>query len=143
MLLEDADFAHLADAIEASRKQLAFLLTAWVFMPDHWHAILCPRQPSGISAAMQLIKQRSNHAIGLARNETIRLWQARFHEHALRTVGEYLAAVDYIHLNPVRRNLVARPEEWKWSSVHDYSTGGASPLPVDRVNLPADHNARL
>ncbi|TAM83085.1 MAG: transposase [Acidobacteria bacterium] len=143
MLLDNQDLAYLAEAIEASRKQLGFLLTAWVFMPDHWHAILCPRAPAGISAIMQLVKQRSTHAIGLPRHQSIRLWQPRFHEHALRTVREYLAAVEYIHMNPVRRNLVTRPEDWKWSSVHDYAPGGASPLAVDRVNLPADHNARL
>ncbi len=142
-LLEDRDFALLADAIATCRKQLGFLLTAWVFMPDHWHAILCPREPAGVSDAMKLIKQRSTHAIGVARQQSIRLWQTRFHEHALRTVREYLGAVEYIHFNPVRRKLVNRPEDWKWSSIHDYSPGGTSPLPVDRVNLPSDQNARL
>ena len=142
-LLEDRDFALLAGAIAASRKQLGFLLTAWVFMPDHWHAILCPLELAGISDAMKLIKQRSTHAIGVARERSLRLWQTRFHKHALRTVREYLGAVEYIHLNPVRRSLVRRQEDWKWSSIHDYSPGGTSPLPVDRVNLPSDLNARL
>ncbi len=27
-----------------------------------------------------------------------------------------LAMIDYIHLNPVRRGLVQRPQDWKWSS---------------------------
>ena len=143
ILLEDREFTLLAEAIATSRKQLGFLLTAWVFMPDHWHAILCPREPAGISDAMKLIKQRSTHAIGMARQQSLSLWQTRFHEHALRTVAEYLGAVEYIHLNPVRRNLVTRPEDWKWSSIHDYSPGGTSPLPVDRVNIPSDRNACL
>jgi REP-associated tyrosine transposase len=143
MLFEDRDFALLADAIAASREQLGFLLTAWVFMPEHWHTILCPRGPAGISEAVKLIKQRSTHAIGMARQQSLRLWQTRFHEHALRTVREYMGAVEYIHLNPVRRGLVTRPEDWKWSSIHDYSPGGTSPLPVDRVNLPSDQDARL
>src|SRR5262249_49994595 len=29
----------------------------------------------------------------------------------------------YIHRNPVRRGLVARPEDWKWSSFRHYATG--------------------
>ena len=36
-----------------------------------------------------------------------------------------LGKVEYIHLNPVRRGLVARPEDWTWSSAAEYS--GASP----------------
>ena len=31
--------------------------------------------------------------------------------------------VDYIHLNPVRRGLVAAPDDWTWSSARHYATG--------------------
>ncbi len=33
----------------------------------------------------------------------------------------YAERVEYIHLNPVRRRLVRRPEEWKGSSYHEYA----------------------
>ena len=133
----------LADALALGRKQLGFLLTAWVFLPDHWHAIILPRQPLTISGVMQFIKQRSTHTILAGKRGTGHLWQPRFYEHGLRTVKEYLDTVTYIHLNPVTRGLASRPEEWKWSSVHDYFPQGASPLRVDRVSLPADPNASL
>jgi hypothetical protein len=35
-------------------------------------------------------------------------------DRALRTVKEYNEKVEYIHLNPVKAGLVARPEEWPW-----------------------------
>ncbi len=31
--------------------------------------------------------------------------------------------LNYMHLNPVKRGLVTRPEEWPWSSFHHYATG--------------------
>jgi putative transposase len=31
--------------------------------------------------------------------------------------------LDYIHLNPVRRGLVAVPEDWTWSTARHYATG--------------------
>jgi putative transposase len=31
--------------------------------------------------------------------------------------------VRYVSLNPVRAGLVARPEEWKWSSVRAHLSG--------------------
>ena len=53
------------------------------------------------------------------------------------------------HLNPVKAGLVRRPEDWPWSSVHDY-TGTINPAPitpsglvVDRVLLPADPRTRI
>ena len=57
--------------------------------------------------------------------------------------------VEYIHLNPVNAGLVKRPEDWKWSSVHDYTGsvnapfGEGSPIPVDRIQLPGDPKARI
>jgi hypothetical protein len=33
----------LADAIIRVRRRRGFLLGGYVFMPDHWHALLVPR----------------------------------------------------------------------------------------------------
>jgi putative transposase len=37
--------------------------------------------------------------------------------------------IDYIHLNPVRRGLVERPEDWAWSSARWYA--GLRPVPLE------------
>ena len=51
--------------------------------------------------------------------------------------------------NPVKAGLARRPEDWPWSSVHDY-TGNVNDRPatpsglsVDRVFLPADPRTRI
>jgi len=47
------------------------------------------------------------------------------------------------------RGLVTRPEDWKWSSVHEYTSAqvrGARykpPLRIDQVRIPADEKARI
>ena len=57
--------------------------------------------------------------------------------------------VEYFHLNPVRAGLVERAEDWRWSSVRDYSgslTGAASAnrvLSIDRILSPADERTRI
>ena len=81
------------------------------------------------------------------------LWQGRFFDRAMRTAKEYYETVEYIHLNPVKAGLVSRPEEWPWSSEHDYSVaafGAARPiarnntaLVIDLVELPMDPLARI
>ena len=55
----------------------------------------------------------------------------------------------YIHPNQVKAGRVTRPEDWPWSSVHDY-TGVLNQAPitpsglsVDRVSLPADPHTRI
>ena len=36
----------------------------------------------------------------------------------LRTAEELREMLKYVHNNPVRRELVARPEDWPWSSAN-------------------------
>jgi len=77
------------------------------------------------------------------------LFQPRFFDRALRTVREYHEKVEYIHLNPVKAGWVSQPEDWAWSSVHDYTGNGndrpvtPSGLSVDCVFLPADPRTRI
>ncbi len=147
--LDELQFSMLARCLSAVRSRQRFLLTAWVFLPDHWHAILFPPYPVTISAAMKSIKLSSHNQLGPCRHETGELWQGRFFDHALRTVKDYIDTVEYIHLNPVRRGLVSRPEDWRWSSYPEYSGLAAqdqaerSGLAIDRARLPADETARI
>jgi len=147
--LQERNYARLALSLARMRQKKGFLLTAWVFLPDHWHAIICPPFPLTISRVFQAVKISSMIAINHQRRERGELWQGRFFDRALRTVKEYVETVDYIHMNPVRRGLVKRAEDWKWSSVHEYAGMSAEEqeqrcgLRIDRVRLPADEKARI
>jgi putative transposase len=92
------DFQLIAQALREARQREGFRLTAWVFLPDHWHAILYPRHPLAISALLKALKVSSMVAVNRGRREAGELWQGRFFDHALRTVQEYLETVEYIHL---------------------------------------------
>jgi len=98
---------------------------------------------------MEAIKDGATKRINRSRREAGALWQPRFFDRALRTVREYNEKVQYIHLNPVEAGLVDRPEDWPWSSVHDYAGNvneapvRSSGLAINRVLLPADGRTRL
>ena len=148
-ILHESEFAILAKVMRERRKQHGLLLTAWVFLPDHWHAIVYPGFPLTISRVLEAIKVGATLRINRRRGERGVLLQGRFFDRALRTVREYQEKVEYIHLNPVKAGLVERPGDWKWSSVHDYTgtvrapAGAGSPIPVDRITLPADPRTRI
>jgi putative transposase len=142
-LLAERDFQQLAESLHSARGNYGFFLTAWVFLPDHWHAIIYPRHPLTISTTMKSVKLKSTSLINAIRSQDGQLWQARFYDHALRTVGDYHDCVDYIHRNPVRRGLVEMPEQWNWSSVKAWSGITAGVLKIDRVNLPLERTFRL
>jgi len=146
-LLGEAEFGCHARVIAQRRAEHGFLLTAWVLLPDHWHAIFIPKFPLTIARVMESIKVSSTHRINAGWRESGILWQPRYFDRALRTVKEYYEKVDYIHQNPVRAGLVERAEEWPWSSAREYSGTLRAPasahpiLRIDRVLLPADEHA--
>ena len=41
-ILTASEFACLGGVIHERRKKHGFLLSAWVFLPSHWHAIFYP-----------------------------------------------------------------------------------------------------
>jgi REP element-mobilizing transposase RayT len=51
--LEERDFGRLASSLARMREKHGFALTAWVFLPDHWHAIVYPRCPLAISGLLK------------------------------------------------------------------------------------------
>jgi REP element-mobilizing transposase RayT len=147
--LAEPEFACLARVIHERREEHGFLVTAWVLLPDHWHAILFPRHPLTISEVMESIKVSSTRRINHGRGARGLLWQPRFFDRAVRTVNEYHEKVRYIHENPVKAGLASRPEDWAWSSVHDYTghvdvaAATTRILAIDRVVLPSDGRTRI
>jgi len=89
----------------------AFYLTAWVFLPDHWHCIAAPHFPATISHIVKSVKQSSLAGINRGRSAQGELWQSRFFDRALRNVKDYNETLEYIPLNPVRAGLVSQPQE--------------------------------
>jgi putative transposase len=147
--LAEPDFALLARAFNRARALHSFYLTAWDFLPDHWHCICAPVYPATISLAMKSVKESSMRAINRRRGAQGELWQPRFFDRALRTVKEYNEKVEYIHMNPVRARLVSRPQDWKWSSFNEYAGMSVEEqkrccgLVMDRVRMPSDPRTRI
>ncbi len=58
----------------------------------------------------------------------------------VRHTQEFEDRLVYLHLNPVRKGLVSKPEEWRWSSYNDFALDKAvvagCPIQVDDVALP-------
>jgi len=50
-----------------------------------------------------------------------------------------------MHLNPVRKGLVDKPEQWRWSSYNDFALAREvvrrCPIQIDYVQLPEGYRA--
>lgn len=55
------------------------------------------------------------------------IWQRHFWEHAIRDEADFERHVDYIHVNPLKHNLVSQIKDWPYSSFHRYVERGIYP----------------
>jgi len=104
--LETPDYERLVTSLARLQRKHGFAIPAWVFLPDHGHAIIYPAFPLTISTVSKAVKVSSMIGINVRRRDCGELWQDRFFDHALRTAREYSEKVEYLHLNPARRGLV-------------------------------------
>jgi len=73
--LTEPDFALLTRAFNRARALDPFYLAAWVFLPDHWHAICAPLYPVTISLALKSVKQSSTSAVNQHRGARPQDWR--------------------------------------------------------------------
>ena len=150
LLTNDAWRSHLARSINESLEAEPFRLTAFVIMPEHVHLLLFPtgRDPEevvrAISRFLASVKRKCSASVKrdlvaadsrLLERLTVRerpgrtvfrFWQeGPGYDRNLQTEVSVLAAIDYIHLNPVRRGLCEKAIEWRWSSARWYASEGA------------------
>jgi REP element-mobilizing transposase RayT len=89
-----------------------------VVMPDHVHWLLELKVGSSLSRVVQACKSRSAHEINNALQRCGRVWQAGFHDHALRTEESVVEAARYIVANPIRAGLCEKVEQYShWDAV--------------------------
>ncbi len=129
----------MLDALDESRCKLHFGLYGYVLMPDHGHALIWTTYPLTISRVVQDIKWVSARALNRARGTTGLVWQHQFWIRFVRHAKEFRARLVYMHLNPVRKGLVAKPEEWRWSSYNNFaldrSVVARCPIQIDYTYL--------
>jgi putative transposase len=104
---------HLVLLAEQAQRG-SFNVPAYCFMPDHLHLLVSGlKDDSNCLAFMRTFKQRSGLAFW--RSSEGRLWQHKFYDHILRPQDQWESVAYYIWMNPVRKGLCARPEEWPFS----------------------------
>jgi putative transposase len=108
----------LIQTLSHYRASGAYQLHQFVVMPDHLHLLLTPSANTSLEKAIQLIKGGSSHAIHTQRQCQSLIWQEGFYDWTIRDADDWEAKVAYIRLNLVKAGLVAKPEDWPYSSAN-------------------------
>jgi len=135
------------------RKKHGFLLHAYVVMPDHIHLLLQLMGRIDLTRLMADFKRYTAKQMlewcgvlpggdtwrdsrqdwlevfarrGAADGERYSVWQRSFRSVPVSGRKDVLVKLEYIHNNPVRKQLVVSPDDWPYSSAAAYEGGVAA-----------------
>ena len=113
----DRDYELFLDLLTYAKQRHPVSVFGVCLMPNHFHALICPRTVGALSAYMQWVT--GTYATDLrARTDTRgfgHVFQRRFWSACVYDV-QFLPVLRYIEANPLRAKLVEHPEDWRWSS---------------------------
>jgi putative transposase len=111
----DADRLTYLDCLETYCDQARLSVLAYCLMSNHIHLVAVPKEPLSMAIALRRTHSRYSLYLNTRRHRVGHLWQNRFYSCALDDPHLWIA-LRYVERNPVRANLIARPEEYEWSS---------------------------
>lgn len=95
-------------------------LIAYCLMPTHVHLIVKQLNDDGISIFMSNLFNSYARYFNIKHGRKGPLWESRFKNVLVESDEQLLHLTRYVHLNPTTSFLVAKPEEWTFSSYGEY-----------------------
>lgn len=118
----DADReAYLAEIAGATLAHDTRCL-AWCLMDNHVHLVLAPQTEDGLRATLGEAHRRYTRRINFREGWRGHLFQGRFASYPMDD-AHLMAAIRYVERNPVAAGMVARAEDWRWSSAASHLAG--------------------
>src|SRR5262249_33847559 len=149
----------LREALANALSESGFQLWAYVIMPEHVHVLVHPgKAPDRMPDFLQILKEsvarkaiyylRANSPDWLQRIRVhegqpfrYRFWQpGGGHDRNVTNSTTLRYMIEYLHNNPVRRGLVARAEDWEWSSARWFA--GLRPVKIELDAMVLEELAR-
>ena len=150
LLMKHGAALMFEQALEESRLKYGFFVFGYVVMPEHVHLLVSEPERGTLATAIKAIKQsvaRKQVNLGFQEKDphnqtmvvcgtqntrdTEHFWQKRYYDFNVCTSQKRVEKLKYIHLNPVHRSLVEKPEDWLWSSYRHYALGEVGTVQIE------------
>lgn len=105
--------------LERSVRRRRWRLFAFALMNNHFH-LFVQTPDANLAAGMHGLNGSYASYFNRRYERSGHLYEGRFRAILVEEEGHWLEVSRYIHLNPVRARIVARPEAWPWSSYAGY-----------------------
>ncbi len=128
--------------LERMRKRFQMRVYGYVVMPEHVHILVSEPDKGTLADAIHFLKlsfskrlrsqvSAQKKGANLGHEVLGPFWQKRYYDRNVRDNREFIAALKYIHRNPLKRGLVEKPEDWSWSSYRHYALGELGTVQIE------------
>lgn len=142
----DEDYQFYLEVLSEGCRRYDVQLHAYCLMTNHVHLLMSQTQESrGISNVMQHIGRLYVAYINKTYRRSGTLWEGRYKASLVDADRYLLTCMRYIELNPVAANMVASPDQYRWSSYRHHAWGEVKKPISDHVlylQLGAEESAR-
>ena len=136
----------IVDSLSYCQSHKGLIIYAWVLMSNHLHMIVDTNDDNMVGDVLRDFKKFTNKKIlkvleqdehesrrewlldrfwfagaNDKRIKNYRFWQEGNHVEELYTMEFLMQKLNYIHQNPVRAEIVAKPEDYLYSSALNYA----------------------
>jgi REP element-mobilizing transposase RayT len=126
IFIDDKDRANFIEAVVLYSRRFGTRILAFCLMPNHFH-LMAQVDNVPIWTTMQCLLTSYARHFNIRHRRRGHLFQNRYKKILCDRDNYALELIRYIHLNPVRANIVTDPSEWPWSSHRAYLGHHATP----------------
>src|SRR5262249_26888078 len=112
-----ADYDAFVNTMVDARARLPVDILGFCLMPNHFHLVMRTHADGDLGRFMQWVLTSHARRYHTHYKTTGHVWQGRFKAFQIQADDHLVSVLRYVERNALRAELVAKAEDWKWSSL--------------------------
>jgi len=128
---KEEDFLAFVNLMRETHEKVPMRLLGYCLMTNHFHLLLWPHEDGDLSRWMQWLMTAHVRRYHRHYGTNGHVWQGRFKAFPVQDDDHYFTVLRYAERNPMRADMVARSQDWEWSSLLPTARSGPDGLLSD------------
>jgi len=120
IFFNDGNYQCLLRLVKEYYQKHGATIIAYCLMPNHYHFLLRQESDEPLSKFMQILFNSYVQALNIQQERKGTLFEGRFKLTCVEKWEYLIILARYIHRNPVKAGLVAKPEDWVYSNYREW-----------------------
>lgn len=128
IFVHNDDYQFYLKCLQSAIEKNKLAIHSYVLMTNHVHILASPELETSISKTLQSVGRRYVQYFNYTYKRTGTLWEGRYKATVIDSEQYLLTCMRYIELNPIRADMVKKPNEYLWSSYAANAEGKTNKL---------------